>query len=272
MQVDTKVRIAKVTLSTLTAVVALFLLGLLVIVLCAGLEINPFRETTTSLLLAAFAGLIGLAVVLVLLNVAVNISLIADARIPELRTESKGGWAKQWLIGYFAIAVVLVGIVLGGTYLSKNRYLNVVETQADEVLKNNRNLLDETSRLLASGKTEDYRRVVEIHNFLEGQRSDLPRLTLIYPGKFADKLALYQINSYLSYDPKTDAYTPVYFPCTKNIDCDYLEKFFSGGNVEVLRKYTIRDDQFYIYIPFIGKESRFVLLFDRTNRYGKLGS
>jgi hypothetical protein len=272
MQLDTKVRIAKVSLSTLTAVVALILLGLLVIVLSAGLEINPFRETTTSLLLAAFAGLIGLAVVLVLLNVAVNISLIADARISELRTEPKRGWAKQWLIGYFAIAVVLVGIVVGGTWLSKNRYLNVVEAQADEVLRNNRNLLEEMSRLLASGNVKDYKRIVEIHDFLENQRSGLPRLTLIYPGKFADKLAFYQINGYFPYDRQTNTYTPLYFPCTQNIDCDYLGKFFSGGNVEVLRKYTIRDDQFYIYIPFSGKESRFVLLFDRTNRYGKLGS
>ena len=272
MQLDTKIRIARVSLSTLTVVVALFLLGLLVIVLCAGLEINPFRETTTSLLLAAFAGLVGLAVVLVLLNVTVNISLIADARIAELRMEPQRGWAKQWLIGYFAIAVVLVGIVLGGTYLSKNRYLNVIQAQADEVLKDNRNLLDEMSRLLASGKTEDYKRIVEIHDFLESQRSGLPRLTLIYPGKFADKLAFYRVNAYFPYDPQTHVYTPVYFPCTQNIDCDYLEKFFSGGNAEVLRKYTIRDDQFYIYIPFIGKESRFVLLFDSTNRYGKLGS
>jgi hypothetical protein len=56
------------------------------------------------------------------------------------------------------------------------------------------------------------------------------------------------------------------------LDCDYLTKFFSGEKVDILRKYTVRDDQFYIYIPYSGKESRFVLLFNRSNSYGKLGS
>ena len=271
MELETKVRIAKASLTALTAVVSLFLLGLLVIVLCAGLDINPFRETTTSFLMAAFAGLIGLAAVLVLLNVAVNISLIADAKIAELKPDSRQGWPRHWLIAYVAAALVLVGVVFGGTYFSKARYLNVVQGQADEVLRNNKNLLDETGQLLASGKKQDYRRLVEIRGFLEHQRSDLPNLTLIYSGNFADKLALYQLNSYVPDDEKS-AYAPLYFACTQHLDCDYLKKFFSGEKVDVLREYTVRNDQFYIYIPVTGSGSRFVLLFDRTNHYGKLGS
>jgi hypothetical protein len=51
-----------------------------------------------------------------------------------------------------------------------------------------------------------------------------------------------------------------------------LRKFFSGEKIEVLQKYTIRDGQFYIYIPFTGNGARFVLLFDRRNSYGKVGS
>ncbi len=83
MEVDTKSQIAKITLSLLVVVVSLFFLGVLVLVLCAGLQINPFKETTTSFLVAAFAGLVGVAAVLVLLNVATNVSLIADAKIAE---------------------------------------------------------------------------------------------------------------------------------------------------------------------------------------------
>ncbi len=79
-----KVEIAQLTLFLLTVVAALFILGILVLVMCAGLRINPFREKTTSFLLAVFSGLIGLAVILVLLNVATNISLIADAKIAQL--------------------------------------------------------------------------------------------------------------------------------------------------------------------------------------------
>jgi hypothetical protein len=58
----------------------------------------------------------------------------------------------------------------------------------------------------------------------------------------------------------------------RTLDCDYLKKFFSGEKVDAMQKYTVRDDEFYIYIPYVGKETRFILLFDRRNSYGKLGS
>ena len=270
MQLETKAQIAKATLSLLTLMAALFFLGVLVLVLCAGLQINPFRETTTSFLVAAFAGLTGVAAVLVLLNVATNVSLIADAKIAELRIEPRPGVLRKWLGALLAVAAILAGVVFVGTYLSKEKYLGVVRSQADEVLKANSGLLDEISRLLASGKSEDYRRIGEIRTFLQNQRSGLPQLTVIYSGNFSGRMAFYSLNYY--YDQENTPYTPTYFACTPNLDCDYLTRFFSGEKVDPLQKYRVRDDQFYIYIPWIGNGARFVLLFDRRNSYGKLGS
>jgi hypothetical protein len=272
MELETKAQIAQASLTLLLVVVSLFFLGVLVLVLCVGLEINPFRETTTSFLIAAFTGLAGVAAVLVLLNVATNMSLIADAKIAELRIESRRGVLRKWLLAFGLAAAVIVALVFGGTYLSKERFLGVVHTQAHEVLKANKNLLDEISRLLASGKVEDYRRIAEIRTFLQNQRSGLPQLTVIYSGKFADKLAFYRVNEYFPEYQEARPYVPAYFTCTQNLDCEYLTRFFSGERVDVLQKYTLRDDQFYIYMPFIGTEARFVLLFDRRNSYGKLGS
>jgi hypothetical protein len=272
MELEAKAQIARVTLSVLIVVVSLFFLAVLVLVLCTGLQINPFKETTTSFLIAAFVGLIGVAAVLVLLNVATNVSLIADAKVAELRIEPRRGRLRKWFVAFFVVAIVLVGLVFGGTYLSKERYLGVIRTQAGEVLNENNGLLEEVSRLLASGKPEDYKRIFEIRTFLENQRSGLPQLTLIYSGRFGDKVAFYRVNEYFPGDVEKGVYTPVYFACTRSMDCDYLARFFSGNKVDMLQKYTVRDDQFYIYIPYIGKQARFVLLFDRRNSYGKLGS
>lgn len=272
MQLGTKVQIAKLTLSSLAVVVFLFLLGAIVLILCAGLEINPFKETTTSFLIAAFIGLIGLATVLVLLNVATNVSLIADAKISELRIEPRQALTRRWLSAFCFVAVVLVGLVFAGSYVSKRKYLGVVHTQAEEVVNENKNLLEEISRLLASGTPQDYKRIFEIRSFLSNQRSGLPQLTLIYSGRFADKLALYKVGDYFPGDAEKGTYRPVYFACTKNLDCDYLTKFFTGENVDTLQKYTVRDDEFYIYMPFTAKPARFVLLFERRNSYGKVGS
>jgi hypothetical protein len=272
LQLATKAQIARATLSLLTVVASLFFLGVLVLVLCAGLQINPFRETTTSFLLAAFAGLTGIAAVLVLLNVATNMSLIADAKIIELKLEPQPGALRKWLVAFVVTAAALAGLVFGGTYLSKERYLGIVRTQADEVLNNNKSLLEEISRRLASGKHEDYQRINEIRNFLQNQRSGLPQLTVIYSGKFADKMTFYSVNQYYPYNQENRIYVPTYFTCTEKLDCDYLTRFFSGEKASTLQKYTVRDDQFYIYIPFVGSDTRFVLLFDRRNSYGKIGS
>jgi hypothetical protein len=272
MRLETKAQISKATLSLLTIVTALFLLGILVLVICVGLQINPFRETTSSFLAAAFGGLIGVAAILVLLNVAASMSLIADAKMAELKVEPSTGTLRRWSVIFLIVAASLVGLIFAGTYLSKEKYLAVVHKQADEVLNKNQSLLEEISHLLASGNSDDYKRIAKISSFLQNQRRELPQITVIYSGSFSDKMAFYGIANANYYMMSDAVYTPPYFSCAREIDCDYLTRFFSGEKVDVLQRYTIRNDQFYIYIPYAGKESRFVLLFQRQNSYGKIGS
>ncbi|HKR95172.1 MAG TPA: hypothetical protein VJW55_07420 [Candidatus Angelobacter sp.] len=271
MNLETKAQIARSSLFLLIVVIGLVFLGALVCVLCAGFNINPFRETTTTFLVAAFVGLIGIAAALFLLNVATDISMIADASIAALNIQPRADALKKWVIGFFAAAFVLVALIFGGTYFSRLRYLDVVQDQANEVLKENENLLAEISQRLSSGEPADFKRTSEIRNFLANQRSGLPNVTIIYSGKFGNKLALYKVNEYY-WNTEPNTYQPVYFECTRNLDCDYLKRFFSGNQVDVLKKSTIRDSLFNIYIPYTGKDARFVLLFDSRNNYGKLGS
>ena len=187
MRLETKAQIAKATLILLVIVAVLFFLGGFVIVLCAGLGVNPFRETTTSFLVSAFIGLIGAATILVLLNVATNISLIADAKIAELKVEPRPGVLKKWIMVSVAAGILLAGFIFAGTYISKERYLKVVRSQSEEVLKANNSLVEEISRLLASGKPEDYTRINEIRFFLQSQRAGLPQLTVIMGETLAAK-------------------------------------------------------------------------------------
>jgi len=272
VKLETKVQVAKTSLSILVYVVVLFLLGVVVLVVCAGLQINPFRETTTSFLLALFTGLIGVAAILVLLNVATNISLIADARIAQLQVEPRPGILKKWVVMFACAATALVGLVCVGTYLSKERYLQVVGQQVNEVVRDNRPSFEEMAHLLVSGKPADFKRIAEIHNYLATRRPDLSQLTVIYSGKISDKVVLYKDTGSYYYDPAVERDPKTYYTCTPKMDCDYLTRFFSGENVAILRKYTIRDDRFYFYVPVTTSDSRFVLLFERWNSYGKIGS
>jgi hypothetical protein len=272
MNLETKAQVARWSLTLLVLVIGLVCLGALAVILCAGLDINPFRETTTSLLVATFVGLIGIVAALFLLNVATDISMIAEASIAGLKLEPRAGALKTWALAFGATALALVVLILAGTYFSRYRYLDVVQDQANEVLKENDNLLAEISQRLASGQTADFKRILEIRNFLVHQRTGLPNITIIFSGRFGDKVALYHIGDFYWVDPETKNYQPPYFECTRNFDCDYLKAFFSGEKVDVLKKFTIRGSQFNIYVPYIGKETRFMLMFDSRNSYGKIGS
>jgi hypothetical protein len=265
-----EMEIAHLTLNSLMIVAAMFALGVVVLVLCTGLRINPFREKTTSFLLAVFGGLIGLASILVLLNVATNISIIADARTAGANAIPQANVLLKWFPVFFGTALALVGILFAGTNLSRKKYLQIVRAQADDVLKQNEELIKEISRLLASGESNDYKRVGEIRAFLANQRKDLPVLTIIYCGEFADRSAFYKIDGFFPEVPDK-VYKPEYFACTQNLDCDYLNMFFSGTKVDVLQKST-DTNSFFIYIPVASEESRYVLLFERRNHYGKFGS
>jgi hypothetical protein len=272
VKLETKVQVARTSLSLLVQVAVLFLLGVVVLVVCAGLQINPFRETTTSFLLAMFMGLIGVAAILVLLNVATNISLIADARIAELQAEPRPGVLKKWVVMFACTAAVLVGFVFLGTYLSKERYLQVVGQQVNEIVQDNRPSFEEVGHLLVSGKPEDFKRLDEIHNYLATRRPDLSQLTILYSGKVGDKVVYYRTAGDYYYNPQVRSDPRVYYTCMPKLDCDYLKKFFAGEKVDILRKYTMRDDRFYFYVPVTTGDSRFVLLFERWNSYGKIGS
>ncbi|MBI5171526.1 MAG: hypothetical protein HY986_01470, partial [Candidatus Melainabacteria bacterium] len=236
------------------------MLGILVMVFCAGLRINPFREKTTSFLIAAFSGLIGLALILVLLNVATNISLIADAKTTQPGRPSSTAELVPWVTVLLGTAGAIVCMIFAGTNYSKKKLLQLVRSQADEMLKENEQLLCEISSLLAQGQAADYRRVWQIREFLNNQRKDLPDLTIVYSGHFGEKTAYYQIGRYFHGEEGEPTYKPEYFPCSPNHDCDYLKEFFSGSKVEVLQKHTT-DEGYCIYFPVIGKESRFILLF-----------
>jgi hypothetical protein len=272
MKLQTKIQLSKVTFSLLALVASIFLLGVLVFVLCVGLQINPFEQATSAFLLTAFVGLIGVIAVLVLFNVATNINLIAEAKIAKLNVESGSRVFTRYGIIFAVTALLLVGMIFVGTYLSKEKYVAIVRAQANEVLQENDDLLEKIGALLTSGKVADFKKLYDIREFLERQRSGLPQLAIIYASDFEGKPALYAIRRSFGGNVEKDIYVPNYFECTKGLDCDYLKRFFSGEDVGILQQSTFRDDNCYIYIPHVGKDARFILLFRRENSYGKIGS
>ena len=268
MRTDTKALISKLTLQLLNFTAILFVLGMVVVLVCTGLNINPFRETTTSILIAFFVGLIGLSAVLVLVNVATNMSIIADAKIKDMKLQPESRRIRKWIGMFLAIVVVLVTLIFTSTFYSKEKYMGIVRSQSEKVTQENTAQLEQISTLLASNDVEDFKKINEIKEFLERQKKELPYLTIIYSRDVIGKPALYQTQDYYS-DTTLDH---AYYSCSGSVDCDYLANFFAGKPTQKMEKYKMNDDKFSIYIPYIGKNNRFIMLFQKYNQYGKLGS
>lgn len=271
MRIESKAQLSKVTLILLILITCFFTMGIILGVVAITFHLNPFREMTTTFLMMAFLGSIGLATATLFLNVATNLSLIADSKISELKLSSKQNGLRPWFIGLSGVTVIVLAfIVLGSTYSEKTS-LKVTQSQVNEVLNENKDLLNQVAKLIQDGSAPKIKKVSEIIRFLRNQRAGLPYLTLIYSGSFEDRLALYEMSDSFSADEK-GTFQPRYYQCTQEIDCTYLRDFFKTGNLQTMEKLVRKTNAFYIYFPFQIDGVRFVLLFTRYQNYGKIGS
>lgn len=273
MRIETKIQISKSTLTLLTGIISLFAVGTIVITICAGLGINPFKARTTVFLMSVFMGSIGLAFAALCLNIAANLNLVVDSKLNQLNPEPTRGGLKKWGSILIGIVIFSILVIVLGTISSERRFLNVVHTQAKTLIDENQSLITKLTTLLQDGSPAALKQVGPILKFFENQRKGLPSVTLIYSGIFEDKMALYRINDYFPTSNKEE-FSPTYFQCTQKLDCEYLKDFFSGKKMDPLRKFIRDDDSFFIYMPFQSEEakSRFILLFGREQHYGKYGS
>lgn len=269
MRLETKIQLSSLSLRALSLAAALFVVGLFVIVLCLGLGVNPFREQTTSLLISSFMGLIGLCTVSVLLSVAANLSILADVRLASTGV-APPRFPAMWLLILGVVSIIIAAGIGASTYYSKQRYLTVVLGQALEVATENSDIIEDIARLSAKTDLESYTQIAKKVQYLKSQREGLPDLQIIFQSQRGGKLSLRRAGDY-NYSSQT-AFEPPYYACRKEVDCDYLKAFFDGKNVKSKSDYTLKDDMFYVYLPVVTSAGRIVLLFDKQNHYGKVGS
>ncbi len=266
MDAQSRRGLSGLTFYLLVLIAAVLTVGAIDLVFCAGLGINPFRERTTGFLIAGFIALMGLAVLAFLLNVATNLSLIADRSVVERST--KPFPIRRVFAGVGVGSIVTLVIIGVGTWSSQQRFLSVVQEQTQEMLAQNQDIVDRIGSRLAAGQRSDFEQIAKAITFLKAQRRDLPNLTVIYGGKFSGKDALFQANDYVP----SDRFEPRYYECRQNRDCEYLKAFLGGKDQPVLKHIDRSSDDFYLYYPVVTEGARFVLLLERHQRYGKLGS
>jgi hypothetical protein len=245
-----------------------YVVSIVVILMCFAFQMNPFRESTTSVLLIAFFGSIGLAGCALFLNIAANLSLISE-KGSSVNEHEKSGGLRYWALGTAAATGLAIVLVISGHLYSKQRLLQITRAQAESIVSENSAILEKMGLNLKLGDASSKSSVVQAIKFLEGQRKDLPSVTLIYPGKFEDKLAYIKFVGWRTFENNA---ADEYYECTQNVDCEFFKKAFTSDTIETMEAFNQEGSSYDIYIPVRTSTMQFVLKFSKVQRYGKLGS
>jgi hypothetical protein len=212
---------------------------------------------------------LGLSIVLVLcaaiLNISLNIGLIAESKWAELTRPEETRLGKKtgvWLlIGLTAFIAFLFAGDYFSRYAEKKRFMEsaeyILETYAPSV--NNISVgISDTS--LAPFIPDALR-------FLSSQKAEFPRVFAI-----ASKEVKSQ-RTFIEYNESSRHYianqTDQYYKCT-NDDCEYLQSVLYGENMEPL--YLNKGTEYRLYYPIRKDGVCFILVFTERNSYGSFGS
>lgn len=271
MKLAFKHQLSHVSLNVITAVLAILIAATGIFIVSLTFDLNPFNERTSQFLLLAFFSLIGMASAGLMLNIAANLSIMADQRMKEVTETSSSTRLKYWFLGVGAAFLMGIGIILLAHEDSDAKVFELVKVQSEKVLAEQQSLVNEMANLVKSNDPGQLRKIPEILKFIESRRADLPSLILIYPGTFNNQRALYQLESH-SLDANQGSFKASYYTCRENIDCDYLNEFFNGQKVEKRNHKSKTKNDFSVYYPFEIDGQKFILLFSRWQNYGKYGS
>ncbi len=278
MDLDARLKMSRVTLKILMILNSFFLTAAVVIALCVGLDLNPFGENTTSFLVASLMGSIGLAVATLFLNIASNLSLIAEKFSDDV-VQSSSKSLRKYIVGTTSIVVAAVIIVIAGSKISDERVISAGRKQAEAVMDENQKMFEDILVKVSAIKKVDEEmppEVLDSLNFLQHQRADLPSLTIITSTSYGNQRALFEFSALSEWEhhqhKECDRCKAQYFSCRAEIDCDYLKDVFSGKSRDPKTYFDRKRDELRLYFPVETAGTKAVLLFNRSQRYGKLGS
>lgn len=267
MKASTKVKLVNVStwvMLVTISFVALFFVGFVV---STTFDLNVFAERTSTFIFS----FIGFSAVLIfcsaILNVSLNIGLIADSRLHEIKDPGQGFSLKRFGIAAFLLVTLLVAFMFGGNYLSRMNEKNKLVGAAESVTRQYATSIDKIPAMLTD--TTQFKELEPLIEFLAGQRQEFTWVEVITEGRYDGQLTYFQFDKYSNASVLKPGFTSNFYKCDEH-DCDYLEKFFKGETTDI--HFWMEDSHYKVYMPFTKGSKKFILLFTEQQRYGKVGS
>ena len=270
MRLKTKTRIANISIWVIVitlVIITLFFFGYLI---SDTFNLKVFASNTTDFIWILFAASLVIVICGALLNISLNIGIIADRRTGETddRLPDRKKFNLRILLLLLLTMAVIVAFLFFGDYRSRKREEVMIRAAASEMLDRYQKSINELAYFL-----EDSSRVgsiPDILNFLCNQKSEFPSIVLITSDYYNGQITYLKISEFTKPESlKLPFYNSSFHPCNEN-DCDYLQQIFTGDDMDTL--FWSEGSRYYLYIPFDQGAVKFVLLFSDYDRYGKIGS
>lgn len=270
MKQSLKVKISNLSTWIMISTVGLIVLWFIGFIISNTFNLNVFASKTTEF----FISLIGFALVLIIcmtfLNISLNISLIAESKIKDLKIDETHNsfFNKRFLYVSSVILIALIGFMFIGDYLTRKNEKRIIETEAIDLVERSKQSIDELTILL--NDTSTINQVPEILKMLSNQKAKFPTVSIITSDKYKNELIYLEIDRWTSLSTLKKPYFDYSFYKCDKAESDYLRDVFEN---RFNGSYTISEKNDYkFYYPFENNGRRIVLLFTKYERYGKIGS
>ena len=268
MKTTNKIKLANLTtwiMVVTICVIALFFIGFVTTI---TFDLNVFTGRTSNFIFS----FIGFAAVLVtcsaILNISLNIGLIADSKTQDIKDSGKKIISKFFFVIVIGLVISLVAFLFIGDFLTRQNEKNKLINEANDIITRYSESINKISVGLSD--TSKVKDIPEILKFLSNQKEKFPSVNLITSDKFDGQLTFIEISSWENEESlKKPFYGNSFYKCEIQ-DCDYLNMFFNGKTTDT--HFWTAENDYKLYFPFDKNKKKFILVFTKYERHGKVGS
>jgi len=249
------------------AIIVLFFFGF---ILTNTFDLKVFANKSADFIFTLFGASLVIVICGAFLNISLNIGIIADSKTKGMEEDSDAKKPNQKRILAITISLLILigGFLFVGDSLTRLKEKRVLTKQCEEIILQSDSSIIQISRSLTD--TSLIGDVPEILEYLANQKEEFPNIELITSETYKGQLVLLSIRTHTD---KEDLKMPLYgnsLYASNQYDGDYLKSIFTSDKKEIY--FWSKGDNYKLYYPIDKGGKKYVFLFSKTNRYGKMGS
>ena len=232
-------------------------------------DLRIFRERMTEMFFLSLLGIFAILGGAIVLNVMSNLSKISAAAADKYGTTKEAIKQTPFKLAAFVLLFPLIAVALfAGNKLSDQRKQNMLISAAKNLVSENQVALTMLSDYkFTPGYIQKSEKILEVIKKID---KNLPEVMVIVPDVIDGKKLFLSFGSGNYYDKKEKLEMATYIFTATQQERAYLEKIFSGSDMNY--KFNAENRGYQLYFPVMISGKKIVLYFSENERYGGYGS